>query len=590
MTKKYSFLSIIIRNSIEYFKKAKFWGILEQFVSVCRAVCFMANIWVMEQLFDSVSNLKELNNNTNKIILNLLFLTILLIFQQLLNGYSQYLMSKNSYSNMGKFMTDFQKKMGRVHPQKFEDSKFLDSIERAKDCLEYESLGHFASVCLQLITYYLVLLFMVGYYMFNISPYIPLIILISFIPLICGHLFHYKQYERLEKDTSAIRRQTVYYRDTIVNYRYAKETRVLGAFSYFFKLFSQSLKLLTKKEYNLGIKVAMIQLLLNSFTFLGFGCVIFLLSSNLSNGIISIGTFSSTFIMLSQFFSLIDELVSIHISGSSEVLAQVTNYYKLMDLDERTGNVDKIDFSNGITLENVSFKYTENDNTIINKVNLHLSNGESIAVVGENGSGKTTLIRLLIGLYIPNSGNIKIGGLFSHLNNQNSLFKRTSGVFQNFQRYKMSLLDNVTISDITKNNNTSKINELLKKVSLEIDNIQLTTMLSPDFGGIDLSGGQWQRLAIARGLYRDHDFIVLDEPTAAIDPIEEATLYKMFENISKNKLSILVSHRLGSVKLADKIIVLDKGNIVEIGTHEELLKNNGKYAELWQSQAKWYEN
>lgn len=590
MTKKYSFLSIIIRNSIEYFKKAKFWGILEQFVSVCRAVCFMANIWVMEQLFDSVSNLKELNNNTNKIILNLLFLTILLIFQQLLNGYSQYLMSKNSYSNMGKFMTDFQKKMGRVHPQKFEDSKFLDSMERAKDCLEYESLGHFASVCLQLITYYLVLLFMVGYYMFNISPYIPLIILISFIPLICGHLFHYKQYERLEKDTSAIRRQAVYYRDTIVNYRYAKETRVLGAFSYFFKLFSQSLKLLTKKEYNLGIKVAMIQLLLNSFTFLGFGCVIFLLSSNLSNGIISIGTFSSTFIMLSQFFSLIDELVSTHISGSSEVLAQVTNYYKLMDLDERTGNVDKIDFSNGITLENVSFRYNENDNTIINKVNLHLSNGESIAVVGENGSGKTTLIRLLTGLYIPNNGNIKIGGLFSHLNNQNSLFKRTSGVFQNFQRYKMSLLDNVTISDITKNNNTSKINELLKKVSLEIDNIQLTTMLSPDFGGIDLSGGQWQRLAIARGLYRDHDFIVLDEPTAAIDPIEEATLYKMFENISKNKLSILVSHRLGSVKLADKIIVLDKGNIVEIGTHEELLKNNGKYTELWQSQAKWYEN
>lgn len=590
MTKKYSFLSIIIRNSIEYFKKAKFWGVLEQLVSVCRAVCFMANIWVMEQLFDSVSNLKELNNNTNKIILNLLFLTILLIFQQLLNGYSQYLMSKNSYSNMGKFMTDFQKKMGRVHPQKFEDSKFLDSIERAKDCLEYESLGHFASVCLQLITYYLVLLFIVGYYMFNISPYIPIIILISFIPLICGHLFHYKQYEKLEKDTSAIRRQTVYYRDTIVNYRYAKETRVLGAFSYFFKLFSQSLKLLTKKEYNLGIKVVTIQLLLNSFTFLGFGYVVFLLSTNLSNGIISIGTFSSIFIMLSQFFSLIDELVSTHISGSSEVLAQVTNYYKLMDLDERTGNVDKIDFSNGITLENVSFRYTKNDNTIINKVNLHLSNRESIAVVGENGSGKTTLIRLLTGLYIPDNGNIKIGGLFSHLNNQDSLFKRTSGVFQNFQRYKMSLLDNVTISDINKNNNISKINELLKKVSLEIDNIQLTTMLSPDFGGIDLSRGQWQRLAIARGLYRDHDFIVLDEPTATIDPIEEATLYKMFENISKNKLSILVSHRLGSVKLADKIIVLDKGNIVEIGTHEELLKNNGKYTELWQSQAKWYEH
>lgn len=590
MTKKYSFLSIIIRNCIEYFKKAKFWGILEQLVSVCRAVCFMANIWVMEQLFDSVSNLKELHVNSYKIIFNLFFLTILLIFQQLLNGYSQYLMSKNSYSNMGKFMTDFQKKMGRVYPQNFENPKFLDSIERAKDCLEYESLGHFASICLQLITYYLVLLLLVGYYMFNISTYIPLIILISFIPLICGHLFHYRQYEKLEKETSAIRRQTVYYRDAIVSYRYSKETRVLGAFSYFFKLFSKSLELLTNKEFNLGIKVATIQLILNAFTFLGFGYVVFLLALNLSNGIISIGAFSSIFIMLSQFFSLIDEIVNTHISGSSEVLAQVTNYYKLMDIDERTGNIGKVDFSNGINLEDVSFKYKDSDNAVINKVNLQLLNGESVALVGENGSGKTTFIRLLTGLYMPNSGNIKIGGLFSHLNNQDSLFKRTSGVFQNFQRYKLTLLDNVVISDINKSANTSEISELLKKVGLEIDNLQLTTILSPDFGGIDLSGGQWQRLAIARGLYRDHDFIVLDEPTAAIDPIEEATLYKMFENISRNKLSILVSHRLGSVKLADKIIVLDKGNIVEIGTHEELLKNNGKYAELWQAQVKWYEH
>ncbi len=114
-------------------------------------------------------------------------------------------------------------------------------------------------------------------------------------------------------------------------------------------------------------------------------------------------------------------------------------------------------------------------------------------------------------------------------------------------------------------------------------------MLSPEFGGVDLSGGQWQRIAIARGLYRSHEFIVLDEPTAAIDPIEETKIYTMFRDLSKGKCAIIVTHRLGSAKLADRIVVMDNGKIADMGTHEELIARPGKYAEMWAAQAQWYE-
>jgi ATP-binding cassette subfamily B protein len=113
-------------------------------------------------------------------------------------------------------------------------------------------------------------------------------------------------------------------------------------------------------------------------------------------------------------------------------------------------------------------------------------------------------------------------------------------------------------------------------------------MLSREFGGVDLSGGQWQRIAIARGLYRPHDLIVLDEPTAAIDPLEESRLYQKFSEISKDKTAIIVTHRLGSAQIADRIIVLGAGNIIEIGTHEELIKASNHYAKMYQTQAKWY--
>lgn len=158
----------------------------------------------------------------------------------------------------------------------------------------------------------------------------------------------------------------------------------------------------------------------------------------------------------------------------------------------------------------------------------------------------------------------------------------------------MTLKQNVAISDLTMENSQTQISESLRCMDIKVDDYTvypdgLDSLLSKEFGGTDLSGGQWQRIAIARGMYRRHKIIVLDEPTAAIDPLEESKIYKQFAEISKGKTSIIITHRIGSARIADKIIVMDKGTIVGYGNHEELIKENKLYRTMFNSQAQWYQ-
>ncbi|MPN01752.1 Lipid A export ATP-binding/permease protein MsbA [bioreactor metagenome] len=267
-------------------------------------------------------------------------------------------------------------------------------------------------------------------------------------------------------------------------------------------------------------------------------------------------------------------------------------------MPERQGEDIERNEVDGITLRKVSFKYPGAEKEALSNISLQVQPGETIAIVGENGAGKSTLVKLMIGLFSPSSGSVTLGKVETTKVSRKSLYKNVSAVFQNYQRYKMTLGEKVAISDSKGNSevnkdNKEKLSSALNKADLNIDEEKFKdsydTMLSREFDGIDLSGGQWQRIAIARGFYRSYHTIVLDEPTAAIDPIEETKIYNKFVDMSKGKTAIIVTHRLGSAKIADRIVVLDNGGISEIGTHEELMSKNGKYAEMYRAQGKWYD-
>lgn len=234
-----------------------------------------------------------------------------------------------------------------------------------------------------------------------------------------------------------------------------------------------------------------------------------------------------------------------------------------------------------VTAQSVVFRYPGAAVDTLNGVSLRIAPGEVVALVGANGAGKSTLAALLLGLYRPGSGSILVDGA------DLSECSRGSAVFQQFIRFALPVRDNVGFSNLVKLRDDAAIQGALQQAGSDLKG-ELDAWLGAEFGGRDLSGGEWLRVAIARGLLARSGLIVLDEPTAAIDPVAEVELVKRLLALGAGRTAIVVSHRLGIARVANRILVMEDGRIAEAGTHAELLAMDGIYADMWRAQASWY--
>ena len=249
-------------------------------------------------------------------------------------------------------------------------------------------------------------------------------------------------------------------------------------------------------------------------------------------------------------------------------------------------------------LKNVSFRYTEESPEILHNISLKVNPGEKIAIVGYNGSGKTTLIKLLMRLYDPTEGEVLYDGKDIKDYDLRKYHDRMGVVFQDFNMYGASLLENVCLDDIEDKDNEElkeNVTKALKQsgfsdrlASLE-NGLDTSVTTEFDEEGVDFSGGESQKVAIARAFFKDADILIMDEPSSALDPIAEYNLNKAMHEAAGDKTVFYISHRLSTTRDADRIIMLEKGRIIEEGSHDELLKKNGKYAEMWHVQASRYE-
>ena len=248
-----------------------------------------------------------------------------------------------------------------------------------------------------------------------------------------------------------------------------------------------------------------------------------------------------------------------------------------------------------IELQHVSFAYPGSDRQVIDDLSVTIKEGETVAIVGENGSGKSTLINLIMGFYTPQQGEIKVNGTLLDDRQIRRVRKSTAAVFQDFCHYEGTLRENIAASEMEVTVDAETLERLLKEANLKDLVDSQPDGLDEEIGqfsksGNDLSGGQWQRVALARALYRRNTrLMILDEPTAALDPLAETELYRNFVEMTAGKTTLLISHRLGITQLVDRVLVLHEGRLLEAGTHAQLMEKDGYYAKMYRAQAQWYQ-
>ncbi|MCL2350693.1 MAG: ABC transporter ATP-binding protein/permease, partial [Defluviitaleaceae bacterium] len=276
------------------------------------------------------------------------------------------------------------------------------------------------------------------------------------------------------------------------------------------------------------------------------------------------------------------------LAGAKEYMKDLTAFVELSRTDGAKDLPDSepMDFES-LEFKNVRFKYPTGETNILNGLDLKIEKGKHYAFVGSNGAGKTTITKLLTGLYDEYDGEILVNSRELRTYPASTLKALFSVVYQDFARYQISVADNIALGDAAREDCTESIKKTAELVELDMDVNTILGKIHED--GVDISGGQWQKVAIARSLLSRAPIKILDEPTAALDPIAESRIYSEFEGLMRGKTTIFISHRLGSTKLADEILVIEDGGVRERGSHDDLMKIGGSYAEMFEAQRKWYE-
>ncbi|MER2997454.1 ABC transporter ATP-binding protein [Pontibacter populi] len=476
----------------------------------------------------------------------------------------------------------------------FEDATFYDKLERARrqTVTRVVLMSQVLSQMQDIVT---IGFLAVGLVAFN--PWLIVILLIAVIPSFLGETHFNERTYSLSRSWTPERRELDYLRYIGASDETAKEIKTFNLSGFLaerFKLLSDKYYLLNK---SLIIKRAVWGIALSALgTLAYYGAYVFILAQTVA-GAITVG--SLTF--LAGSFNSMRGLLQGIMTRFSQIAESALYLQDLFDFLELRPNITPPanplpiprPIQHGFTFENVGFKYQNSERWAVSNLSFHLRAGEKLALVGENGAGKTTLVKLLARLYEPTEGRILLDGIDLREYDLNDLRHQVGIIFQDYVRFQMSASDNIAIGQISNIRDIDRIQGSAQK-SLADPVIQrlpdkYDQVLGKRFNkGVELSGGEWQKVALARAYMRDAQLLILDEPTSALDARAEHEVFLRFSELIAGKTAVLISHRFSTVRMADRILFLEQGQLKELGSHEELLAHNGKYAELFKLQAKGY--
>lgn len=572
---------------LDVVKTAPLYFAVEYIATAVDGVALALIAAATSRLFASAMNYSSGSANFSAVLSAVLILIGLNIVSELASGISNYCGEVYSDLSVQRLMNRVHAKVVRLPDISFENPDQLDRINGAYS--GSASARQVVNLLMDTFTMYLPYFVIYGIYLYSLRPLLLVIFPLVVVPAILGQLIKAKVSVSAEEESAVIRRRRDTYKTYIGDREFMKETRILGATAYFFKgmetvcgQLAGILTLAKTKSWVVDTVISLIQTL-------GYGCIVFLLIDSVFDGKIGIADFAAVFSTSSMLLELVRELFSDRLSEATEEYGLVKRYIDFMNLPQKAYSGQDMERLTQIEADRISFRYPSaaDDACAIRNLSLTLKKGESLALVGDNGSGKTTLTKLLLGLYAPTSGQILYNGIPHSEMNPRSIWKNSSAVFQSFGKYRLTLGENIALGDVSETDATNAAQQA--QVDMESVNCTMDTLLSREFGGTELSGGQWQKVAIARGIYHMGDLVVLDEPTAAIDPMNEQSLYESFIRMIEGRIGLIVTHRLGLARCCTRIALMKDGEIVAIGTHEELLKCSEYYRLLWQTQAESYQ-
>lgn len=581
------------------------------FIAIIMAAMPFVNIWFTSKIID----LLTCNAKTSTLIFNIglaLIINLILFFLNNYIGDIQFVHKTLMYNNE---LKNIAEKLYKIEYSKLEDSDFKELIHKHAESQErvYSSFSTFAQMIRDFVygivtivmSIILILpLFKIGFtstgntyfekpiFLFSV---IVSVIVMAVIILLIALKMNQNQFES-ENQYAILNKIYYYFLNLFSDYKTGKEIRLYKEQNIIndiatSKIVTDGENIMKKTALQCARSSSIVAILAS---IVGFGVYLFIGVK----GILGLFSVGSLVLYCGSFLQIVKGVMKMTWTfGQTEKIIPLVNYYFeiLNTSDEMTYGTKEIDLADNFDVEfkNVSFRYPNCETYALKNVNIKINSGEHYAIVGKNGSGKTTFIKLLCRLYDVSKGAILINGINIKEYTKDSIIRLYSVVFQDYKIFSLTAAQNIAASD---DYDKAKLYDSFEKADikeriLKMANKENTYLYKDlDENGVEISGGEAQKLALTRALYKDASIVILDEPTASMDPISESSMYSRFNSFVENKTAIYISHRLSSCVFCDNIAVFDKAELVEIGTHKDLIKLNGKYAELWNAQAEYYLN
>jgi ATP-binding cassette subfamily B protein len=568
------------------------WTTANIIISTAKGVLPLALIYIVKIIIDSVTEVIATGKPilTDKDLLNTFILAGVFFFINALAGsVNAYIRERQAFLVNDHVQNLIHKKTTNIPYGYYEDPGYQNLFYRAIEESGYRP-GRVFNGILGLFQNTITLALIVGILLTLHWGMIPYLLLVS-IPVIVFKLYYSRKFYRLRNEQTEQERKVRYFNRLLTSKDFAKELRIFDLGNYFKNEFETIRKELRKKQYKLiksrTLWESAVQVLATAFLLIVFGYIIYITAIKE----ISTGDMAMYFLALHRGYTVLQEWL-MRIAALYEDNLFLKNFFEFLNINTKKDTGKNSAFpaplKKGITFKNVSFRYPGTKKWVLNDLNFSINAGETVAIVGSNGAGKTTIVKLLAGLYKPDKGSILADDTDMEVIDRSKLAESVSVIFQDFMLYNVSAKNNIWFGNINREPSNNNIQKAAKDAGIHELFMNLPKGYETTLGTLfrnseQLSRGEWQRTALARSFFNDAQLIILDEPTSSLDAFTEARLIDHFKEITKGRTAIIISHRLTTIKLADRIVVLEDNSIAETGTHNELIARNGTYKKMLDS-------